>query len=163
MSTPADPFTEIVATLDYPMFVVTTANTEERSGCLVGFLTQASIEPRRLVVCISKKNHTAQIVRGARSLVVHVLREDQLELARLFGETSGDEVDKFAQVAWHEGPDGMPVLDGCDWIAGRIIERLDLGDHEGNVVQVTEAGHDHPGGRQLGFQALKDLDPGHEA
>ena len=34
-------------------------------------------------------------------------------LAELFGGETGDEVDKFARCAWHEGPEGVPMLDGC--------------------------------------------------
>jgi flavin reductase (DIM6/NTAB) family NADH-FMN oxidoreductase RutF len=158
-----DPFTRIVSSLDYPMFVVTTSDGRERSGCLVGFATQGSIDPRRLLVGLSKNNHTYRVAQSARTLVVHVLREDQEQLARLFGEQTGDEVDKFARCTWHDGPDGVPVLDNSDWIAGRIIDRVDLGDHEGHLLDVIDAGNDHPGGRQLGYQRTKDLDAGHEA
>jgi flavin reductase (DIM6/NTAB) family NADH-FMN oxidoreductase RutF len=39
-------FETIVATLDYPMFIVTTAAEGRRAGCLVGFGTQTSIAAR---------------------------------------------------------------------------------------------------------------------
>jgi flavin reductase (DIM6/NTAB) family NADH-FMN oxidoreductase RutF len=159
----ADPFHAIVQSLDAPMLVVTTVAGGERSGCLVGFHTQCSIEPARWLVCISVVNHTYRIVHGAQYLVMHFLREDQFELARVFGAETGDAVDKFAQCAWHDGPGGVPVLAGCDWIAGHIIGRLDLGDHEGQLVDVIDAGRDHPGGSQLGFQQVERLPPGHPA
>ena len=54
----AEPFQEMVAGLDIPMFVVTAASGGERSGCLVGFSTQTSIDPPRFLVCISRANHT---------------------------------------------------------------------------------------------------------
>ena len=43
-------FDAFVGGLDYPVFVVTAAHGEERSGCLVGFATQASIDPPRMLV-----------------------------------------------------------------------------------------------------------------
>ncbi len=158
-----DPFHAIVESLDMPMLVVTTAAGDERSGCLVGFHTQCSIKPPRWLVCISVENHTYRVVQRAPTLVLHFLREDQFELAQVFGAETGDAVDKFTQCAWHDGPDGVPVLDGCDWIAGRIIGRLDLGDHEGQLVDIIDVGRDHPGGSQLGFQRVEALEPGHPA
>ena len=164
MSRPdATAFTEIVGSLDYPMFVVTTAAGGHQSGCLVGFVPQCSIDPPRLVVCISKANRTYEISARASTLVVHVLRSDQLDLARRFGEDTGDDVDKFAREHWRPGPDGVPVLEGCDWIAGRVLERVDLGDHVGHVVDVGAAGCDHAPSSQLGYQATKALNPGHDA
>src|SRR6478735_1115661 len=78
--------------LDYPMFIVTaaaagTGGRVDRSGCLVGFATQCSIEPERLLVCLSKKNHTYQVARTAVALGVHVPGARQRELAELFGTT----------------------------------------------------------------------------
>ncbi len=40
-------FTTLMAALDSPLIVVTTADERERAGCLVGFHGQSSIEPQR--------------------------------------------------------------------------------------------------------------------
>jgi flavin reductase (DIM6/NTAB) family NADH-FMN oxidoreductase RutF len=159
----ATAFTEIAGSLDYPMFVVTAAANGHQSGCLVGFVTQCSIDPPRLVVCISKANRTYEISAHASTLVVHVLRSDQLDLARRFGENTGDDVDKFARERWRPGPDGVPVLEGCDWIAGHVLERVDLGDHVGHVVDVRASGREHAPAPQLGYQATSALSAGHDA
>src|SRR5438128_2042182 len=102
----SDEFQRLVATLDYPMFVVTCASPDgvERSGCLVGFTSQCSIPPPRFMVWISVKNHTFEVARRATHLGVHVLpADDPAGLAELFGGETGDEVDKFERCAWHEG------------------------------------------------------------
>jgi flavin reductase (DIM6/NTAB) family NADH-FMN oxidoreductase RutF len=157
-------FQRISATIDTPMFVVTASDGRERDGCLVGFATQCSIHPPRYLVCLSVKNRTTRIARDSRTLVVHVLREHQRDVARLFGGETGDDVDKLAEVDWHAGPDGVPVLDGCDWFAGRVRARHDdLGDHEGFVIDVVDARFDAPAHAQLGFQAVRGMDPGHPA
>ncbi len=41
-------FEDVVALLNYPMFVVTTRSEDEMSGCLVGFASQVSINPPAL-------------------------------------------------------------------------------------------------------------------
>jgi flavin reductase (DIM6/NTAB) family NADH-FMN oxidoreductase RutF len=49
------PFDRLVAGLDYPMAIVTSAAAEDdRAGCLVGFTTQCSLNPPRYLVCISR-------------------------------------------------------------------------------------------------------------
>jgi flavin reductase (DIM6/NTAB) family NADH-FMN oxidoreductase RutF len=160
---PNDAFRQIIASIDYPMIVVTAARAGERTGCLVGFHTQCSIDPPRWLVCISKANHTHRIAQQTGRLVVHVLRDDQRDLAELFGETTGDEVDKFTRCRWHDDPEGVPVLDGCDWFAGSIAQRLDLGDHTGHLLDVTDAGVADLHAPRLGFQQVRTLDPGHPA
>jgi flavin reductase (DIM6/NTAB) family NADH-FMN oxidoreductase RutF len=156
-------FDAVVGTLDAPMVIVTASDGRERSGCLVGFSMQCSITPCRWLVCISKENHTLGVAAQAATLAIHPLRADQLGLARLFGSLTDDAVDKFERCGWHDGPGGAPILNGCDWIAGAILERIDLGDHVGHLVEIAHVGHDHPAGPQLGFQAVRGMPPGHPA
>jgi flavin reductase (DIM6/NTAB) family NADH-FMN oxidoreductase RutF len=151
-------FHDLVGDLDHPMVIVTAG----RAGCLVGFSTQVSIDPARYLVCVSKANHTHRAASSASTIVVHVLDDADRELAELFGELTGDQVDKLALVPWHEGPDGVPVLEGtAGWFAGRVVDRLDLGDHTGLILEPISGERRRPIARQLGFQAVKDLEPGH--
>src|SRR3954470_12883142 len=104
----AEAFDARTSGLEYPIFIVTAAADGERNGCLVGFATQCSIDPPTLLVCISKANRTFQTAQRATSLVVHYLGTEAEPLARLFGETTGDDEDKLAQCSWTARPDGTP-------------------------------------------------------
>jgi flavin reductase (DIM6/NTAB) family NADH-FMN oxidoreductase RutF len=159
-------FPKLMAELDYPMFVVTASEDGERSGCLVGFTTQTSIHPARFLVCISEKNHTYPVAMRSSVLAVHLLSRAsrERELAALFGSETGDEVDKFASLSWQPGVGGVPLLDDLpNHFVGRVLERVALGDHTGFLLEPLEAekGEELDGG--LGFQDVKDLEPGHEA
>ncbi|MDT7573083.1 MAG: hypothetical protein QOE05_3257 [Actinomycetota bacterium] len=146
------------------MFIVTAAEDGERNGCLVGFATQCSIDPPTLLVCISKANRTARTAQRAAYLVVHYLGVHDEPLARLFGETTGDDEDKFDQCTWTPRPDGTPVLDGCrGWVAGDVVSRTDVGDHVAIALRITAAEARDGQAEQLGFQRVKDFDPGHPA
>jgi flavin reductase (DIM6/NTAB) family NADH-FMN oxidoreductase RutF len=150
--------------LDYPMVIVTTSDADERSGCLVGFHTQCSIDPPRWAVWISKANHTYRVALRATTLAVHFPSEDDHDLAQLFGEQTGDEVDKFAECEWTEGPDGVPLLSRIpNRIVGNVLDTVDDGcDHQCFVIDVADVQHRHPL-RQLGFQAVRGFAAGHPA
>jgi flavin reductase (DIM6/NTAB) family NADH-FMN oxidoreductase RutF len=161
----SDTFARVCASLDVPMAIVTAFDGHECSGCLVGFHTQCSIEPQRWLVCISKKNHTYGTARNAEWLALHFLRADQHGLAQVFGGVTGDEIapaEKFARWAWRPGPAGTPLLDGCDFVAGRVLERIDAGDHVAHIIEIADAGRRHAPASQLGSQAVHDIHPGHE-
>ncbi len=161
----ADAFERVVGRLDYPMYIATTRSAGgETDGCLVGFATQCSIDPPRFLVCISDKNRTYRAIEGgAKAVAVHVVPETAAELVEVFGGETGDEEDKFAQVSWTEGPDGLPVLDGCpSWFAGRIIDRAMLGDHVGFILDPFDGRADYDG-PAFPFSRAKDVEPGHEA
>ena len=161
MSSDAEAFQAIVADLDGPAYVVTTAAGSERDGCLVGFASQCSIDPPRFGVCLSKENRTYRIALSTATLVVHLLRQGDQDLAHLFGAHTGDEDDKFEDIEWRPGPDDCPVLDRCDWFAGSIIERVDTGDHVAFVLAPHDGQCERSGTRQLGMHEIGDTEAGH--
>ena len=149
---------------DYALYVVTaTGRSGRRSGCLAGFVTQCSIEPVRFIVCVSKVNQTFETVEEASALALHLLGRDQHDLASLFGEATGDEVDKFAHCEWAPGTTGAPVLAACAaWVEATIDERFDVGDHRALLVSPVTGGAGVCGG-VLTYQEARGLSPGHPA
>jgi flavin reductase (DIM6/NTAB) family NADH-FMN oxidoreductase RutF len=96
---------------------------------------------------------------------VHLLADDQRDIAMVFGgETEDDpDVDKFAEHPWHAGPEGVPILDEVrSWFVGRVLDRLDAGDHVAHLLESVDARHEGPM-RPLGFQQVRDIDAGHPA
>lgn len=161
----SEAFDALVADLDYPMYVVTAAadGGAERDGCLVGFATQASIGPPRLLVLLSKANRTYRLARRSDTLAVHYLHRGNGALAARFGGETGDEVDKLAGCAWRPGPGGVPVLEGTrGWVVGSVLDRLDAGDHVAHLLEVVAAAVDGPG-EPLGYRDVRETEPGHPA
>lgn len=157
-----DAFTAQVASLDYPMAIVTASAGSERSGCLVGFISQCSIHPPRVMAWISETNHTHHVALKSSHLAAHWLSVLELEAAELFGAQTGDELDKFARCDWQPGPGGAPVLSACPrWFVGRILGRFAHGDHTGFLLEPVQAAAEGPWPRQLGYQDVRHLDPGH--
>jgi flavin reductase (DIM6/NTAB) family NADH-FMN oxidoreductase RutF len=158
-----DELDALVARADGAMVIVTAAAHEQRAGCLVGFHVQCSIEPFRYAVWLSKANHTLRVALFATHFAVHFLTDQHVDVARLFGTSSGDDVDKFSQCDWHAGPAGVPLLTG---IPAAVFERAsfwnDASDHVcliGVPVAVQSASRFRP----LRLSEVHEFQPGHEA
>jgi flavin reductase (DIM6/NTAB) family NADH-FMN oxidoreductase RutF len=157
-------FEKLVALLNYPMFVVTTHARGVNAGCLVGFASQASIQPPRFLVGLSNKNHTFRVAADAAHLAVHLFDTEHLEVAELFGGQTGDTVNKFDRCAWHRGPEGLPILDdAAAWFVGKILDRFSLGDHVGHLLEPVDGDPPHELERWVSFGDVRDMEPGHEA
>ncbi|CAM4026945.1 flavin reductase family protein [Smaragdicoccus niigatensis] len=158
-----DAFGTTAARLDYPVYIVTTAVQGLAAGCLVGFAMQASIRPARFLIGISNANETAGVAARASHLAVHVVDRRNMELARLFGEISGDDVDKFDRCFWHPGPNGLPILDtAAAWFGGRILDRIFMGDHTGYLITTERGEVFHADAPLLTLADVRDFHPGHE-
>jgi len=165
----SDAFSSLMRSLDPAMAVVTAADGDELAGCLVGFHGQTSIDPPRYGVWLSKANHTYRVALRATHLGVHLLtdaggrgRDRDRELAELFGTESGDDVDKFADLAHERGPGGVPLLADCPHrlVLERSVLLDDGGDHvclTGEPVDAAAAGPFAP----LRLGQVDQLTPGH--
>jgi len=152
--------------LDPDMCVVTAAADGDRAGCLVGFASQCSIEPVRYAVWLSKANRTYRVARTAPRLAVHLLTREQRGLAELFGGETGDHTDKFARVRWREETGGAVVLDeAAAWFVGRVVQRVEGGDHVGFVLEPETWGGraDTEGAKLLRLSDATSISPGHPA
>ena len=155
-------FNAIVGNLEYPMFIVTARAGDERLGCLVGFATQTSIDPPRFAVCLSHRNRTYRHGHNADMLGVHCVPADASALAELFGGETGDEDDKFARCDWHDGPEGVPILDACvNWFVGRVL----IASPPATTTCSCSSPWRPSAGEQdeFTFHRAKRIAPGHEA
>ena len=147
--------------------IVTVRSGEELGGCLVGFHTQASIDPWRHAVLLSRANHTHWVWRaGATHLAVHLLGPDDHDLAALFGaETDDGDAHKFERVPWSPSPQGSPILQNVPgWFAGPVVGSQTMGDDDLVLIQPETGSLDlGPGMALLRFHDVADLPPGHPA
>jgi flavin reductase (DIM6/NTAB) family NADH-FMN oxidoreductase RutF len=150
--------------LDCPYYVITVrAPDEEMSGCLATFVTQCSIDPPNFLACVSRVNHTWGVAVRSTAMGLHLLGGEQMEMARLFGEETGDVVDKFADVDWRLGSTGAPLLaDVAVALEGSILGHFSVGDHEAFLLRATRA----VAGPEDGLLTVRSgppLHPGHPA
>ncbi|HHV21572.1 MAG TPA: flavin reductase [Propionibacterium sp.] len=160
----SESYDALVARSDGAMIVVTASDGRERAGCVVGFHSQCAIDPLQHAVWLSKANHTYRVALHAGHLGVHFLTPDDEAIARLFGERSGDELDKFAHVDWSSGMGDAPLLAALpNRFIGRRVALAEVGgDHACFVLEVEDAACTEEF-EPLRLSALSGLTPGHPA
>jgi len=95
----------------------------------------------RLVVGIWKGNYTHEFIVNSKSLVIHLLRKDQLELVRNFGFYTGRDRKKLGNIPFKKGVTGSPILNDVHSFAEcQVINAMDAGDMTAFLVSVVDGG-----------------------
>jgi flavin reductase (DIM6/NTAB) family NADH-FMN oxidoreductase RutF len=91
---------------------VVTNNTEAYGvkGMTVTSFSSVSLNPPQILVCLNQATDTCTAVLESGHFTVNILTTEQQGVSNQFaGGTSQEQ--RFAEVAWHEGENGSPVLD----------------------------------------------------
>lgn len=107
--------------------VVVAAVDDGPVGLAVGSFASISLEPALVGFFVDRGSSTWPRVARAGTFAVNVLADDQEQLCRRFA-TKG--ADRFAEVTWHAGHGGAPLLDGAlAWIECDLADVVETGDH----------------------------------
>lgn len=122
--------------------VITTTDKEGKPfGLTANAFTSLSLNPPLVLVCVDKTVDCYPCFEQSKVFVVNILTEAQEHLSRRFA-TKG--IDKFAEVAYHTGECGAPVLeDTMGYIECRIVNAYEGGDHTiyiGEILKATASG-----------------------
>jgi flavin reductase (DIM6/NTAB) family NADH-FMN oxidoreductase RutF len=107
------------------------------AGLTVTSLTSVSLVPPLVSVCVGTASSVWPTLLGATHLGVHLLAENQHDLAVLFASSGADRFGRCR--TWRPGPMRVPVLDGVvGWLVCRRVGLVPAGDH---AVVVAEPVH----------------------
>jgi flavin reductase (DIM6/NTAB) family NADH-FMN oxidoreductase RutF len=136
-------FREVLAAVAAPVAVYTRFAGDRPHGTTVSAFCSLSLEPPLVLVSLDRDSDLLRMVRQSRRYGINVLSHDQEQIATRFARKG---VDKFAEVPWSLDTD-LPRLDGTSsWIACRLHDLMDGGDHLIAVgfVEYAEASRSHP-------------------
>jgi flavin reductase (DIM6/NTAB) family NADH-FMN oxidoreductase RutF len=107
---------------------VVTAAGVPPAGFTATSFTSVSLRPPLVSFCLDRSSSSWPTVACAAHVAVHLLGEDQRDVARTFA-TSG--IDRFAtHRGWRLGPHGVPLLDRpLAWLLCRVTQTVLAGDH----------------------------------
>ena len=135
---------QLLRNLTSPIVAVTSERAGKRNGMILDSAVRASIVPAipRVSVYVHKFNLSHDMIFETGRYVLHLLREDQLDLVHRFGFVSGRTRDKLAGVPHRLGRLGAPVLDECfAHFECRVANVMDTGSSTCFLGDVMEVGH----------------------
>jgi 3-hydroxy-9,10-secoandrosta-1,3,5(10)-triene-9,17-dione monooxygenase reductase component len=108
--------------------IVTTRDSQGRpAGLTANSFTSVSLDPPLVLVCVDYRISSYQAIKHSGSYAVHILTEQQTDLAWRF---AAKEVDKFAGLNWQPGRLGDPILEGCiGLLECKVVDEFPGGDH----------------------------------
>jgi len=121
---------------------VTVVTTKDALGELHGITVSAfcsvSLQPPMVLICIEKTAGSHPALEESNVFIVNLLREGEAGISELFASVRPD---KFAQVKFKPGIEGVPVLDDAlATLECRVKFSYHGGDHSifvGDVEKVT--------------------------
>jgi flavin reductase (DIM6/NTAB) family NADH-FMN oxidoreductase RutF len=133
MQVPPSAFRAALGAFATGVCVVATRDRAGRpAGVTVNSFTSVSLEPPLVLFCLDRRGSALGRFEAAPGWAVHVLADDQEELARRFARRSREPTlaDPWAGLAWQESADGLPAFPGCLARLSCSAERVaDGGDH----------------------------------
>jgi flavin reductase (DIM6/NTAB) family NADH-FMN oxidoreductase RutF len=133
-------FSDIFSSVRCGVYIVTTAYRRKLAGCTAVWVSRISFEPPMLAVSLAPSRHTMQVIEQSKRLCVNVLGEAGLELAKLFGFTSGISKNKFEGVSYSISAAGSPILaTAVSYFDCKVLEIVTAGDHRLNLCEVLDA------------------------
>ena len=118
--------------ISYGLYIVSTADGEQKGGYVANTVFQVSSNPARIAISCSKDNFTNHLIKNSGVFAISVLREDyDKEIMNRFGYRSGKDTDKFEGIQTLKGKTAAPIVkDDCiAWFECEVERQMDLGTH----------------------------------
>jgi len=151
----------ILSQVPQPIWALTAAAGDRRGGLIATFVSPASIvrEMPRLLVGLSVRHHTTDLIRSSSAFALHLLSENQLDWVWRFGLGSGRGRDKLGGLAVRNGSTGAPILSGAPaFLECRVETSMETGDRTVFLAAVVDAAAP-PTLRPLTLPRLREIAP----
>ena len=118
--------------------VVTTRDGDDRfHGITVSAFCSLSLDPPRVLICVEKTTGSHLALQSSKAFVVNMLSAEQQDVSNRFASMAED---KFEDLEFETGIDGIPLLLGCiATLECRVTNAYDGGDHSIFVGEVEKA------------------------
>jgi len=128
--------------LSYGLYIIGAKDGQRNVGCVVNTVVQSTSNPVTLTVCINKDNYTNRCIKQTKEFAVSILSEKTKEsIFGIFGFSSSQNRDKFAEVPFSLTPSGLPYISEgvTGYLQCKVINSIDNFTHTIFIAEVQEA------------------------
>ena len=130
--------TSALGNLTHGVYVLTTRRGQETSTMTASWVSKASERPPCLTVAVREDRYTHDLILESATFALSVLRDDQVNVATHFSDTSTEYQDKLRGVPFGLTPGGSPhLLDCIAYLDCKVLDTVRAGDYTLIVGEVT--------------------------
>ena len=123
----------------YGVYILSSVNEGEYCVSTITWASQASFEPPMISVCIKRNSASYEIVKKRGEFILHLLGDNQKELASTFFKPTIFENEKLNGQEFSL-ESNLPLLkDIPAYIQCKVVEILENGDHPLFLAEVVDA------------------------
>lgn len=124
--------------LTHGVYVLGTRRGRQSNAMTAAWVMQVSERPPCVAVAVRDDRYSRGLIMESATFALSVLRDDQVNVATHFSETSGEYADKLLGVPYGLTPGGSPFLLDClSYLDCRVMDTVRAGDHTVIVGEVT--------------------------
>ncbi|HZY57458.1 MAG TPA: flavin reductase family protein [Rubrobacteraceae bacterium] len=133
-----DAILDALANLSHGVYVLGTRRGREMTAMTVARVARVSEHPPCVAVSVRDDRYTHGVMLESATFSLSVLRDDQVDVATHFAETSGEYHDKLHGIPYGQSPNGSPILLDClAYLDCRVLDAARAGDHTVFIGEVT--------------------------
>lgn len=152
-SASSDAFRRIMRRVPSPVTIVTCSAEGDRYGMTAGSFTSVSLEPPLVSFNVTRGSGMYGVIGRAERCAIHLLREEQVDLAHRFARSDLSGEEQFEGIA-HGEARGVPLIPDTLGILETTIEaEHEAGDTALFIARVERIRDLDPGGPLLYFSS----------
>ncbi len=133
-----DAILDALANLSHGVYVLGTRRGREMTAMTAAWVARVSEHPPCVAVSVRGDRYTHGVILESATFSLSILRDDQVDVATHFAETSGEYHDKLHGIPYGQSPNGSPILLDClAYLDCRVLDAARAGGHTVFIGEVT--------------------------
>lgn len=138
-----DKISDALNRMPYGFYAIGSRNGDDVNIMVANWVMQASFEPRRVALALSKTAYSHEVIAAGRVFSINVFEKADAEIIKGFTKSRAKNPDKVNNAHFSAGPEtGCPIIEGAAaYLECRVVNLIDSGgDHDLVIGEVVGAG-----------------------
>jgi flavin reductase (DIM6/NTAB) family NADH-FMN oxidoreductase RutF len=138
-----DTIKDVLRRMPYGFYSITSKHGDDVNAMVANWITQASFEPRLVVLCLQKTCYSYHLIDKGRVFAINLFTKENVDSIKHFTKSRAKNPEKMNDATFTYGPEtGCPILEGSaaylECNVKKIVETD--GDHNFILGEVIGAG-----------------------